>query len=130
MSAFFDTNILIYAFTNDPKRDRAREVLADGGVISAQVLNEFTSVSRRKHARSWAEIEMMIGDLRSQFDAIAPLTAATHAAALALARDHNFNFYDALILASAIEAKCDVLYSEDMQNGRKIAGVTIVDPFG
>ncbi|WP_407116325.1 hypothetical protein [Bradyrhizobium sp. LMG 9283] len=58
-----------------------------------------------------------------------PLTADTHAAALTLARDHNFAFYDALIVATAIEAGCDSLHSEDLQHGRSIAGLTIINPF-
>jgi predicted nucleic acid-binding protein len=67
--------------------------------------------------------------IQAQFPDIVPLTADTHGAALALARDHNFAFYDALIVASAIEAGCDVLYSEDMQHGRAIGGLTIQNPF-
>ena len=57
-----------------------------------------------------------------------PLTADTHAAALELAREHGFAFYDALIVVAAIEADCDILYSEDMQHGRAIGGLTIVNP--
>ena len=57
------------------------------------------------------------------------MTAATHAAAVVLAREHGFAFYDALIVAAAVEAGCDTLVSEDMQHGRKVAGLTIVDPF-
>jgi len=52
-----------------------------------------------------------------------------HAAARALAEDHRLSFYDALIVASAIEAGCNVLYSEDMQHGRAIGGLTIANPF-
>ena len=58
-----------------------------------------------------------------------PLTADTHAAALDLARDHGLAFYDALVVAAAIEGRCDILYSEDMQNGRTIGGLAIVNPF-
>lgn len=52
-----------------------------------------------------------------------------HAAVLALARDHGFAFHDALIVAAAIEADCDTLWSEDMRHGRVIGGLTIRDPF-
>jgi predicted nucleic acid-binding protein len=126
---FFDTNVLVYAFSDGPKREPAREALAVGGVISAQVLNEFTNVSRRKQKREWAEIEAALAVVRARFPEVVPLTAETHAAALALARDHGFPFYDALILAAAIEAGCDTLYSEDMQDGRAIGGLTIRNPF-
>jgi predicted nucleic acid-binding protein len=57
------------------------------------------------------------------------LTLDLHAAARALAEDHRLSFYDALIVASAIEADCHVLYSEDMQHGHTIGGLTIVNPF-
>ena len=59
-----------------------------------------------------------------------PADADTHSAALVfLARDHGLAFYDALVVASAIEAQCDILYSEDMQHGRSIGGLAIVNPF-
>ncbi len=129
MTAFFDTNVLVYAFLDPEKRPRAIEMLAQGGVMSAQVLNEFTAVARNKRRREWPEIEAAVRLIRERFPEVLPLTAETHAAALALARDHSFAFYDALIVASAIEAGCDMLYSEDMQHGRSIGGLTIVNPF-
>lgn len=129
MSLFFDTNVLIYAFLDVEKRVRALEVVAQGGVISAQVLNEFTHVAHRKRRRSWPEIETALGVIRDWFHDIAPMTFATHASAVALARDHGFAFYDALIVAAALEAGCDTLYSEDMQHGRDVAGLTIINPF-
>jgi predicted nucleic acid-binding protein len=49
--------------------------------------------------------------------------------ALVLARDHTLAFYDALIVAAAIEAGCETLYSEGMQHGRSVGGLTIVNPF-
>ena len=58
-----------------------------------------------------------------------PLTLATHEAARDLAHSHGFSFYDALIVAAAIEQGCDTLYSEDMQAGRKIGPLVIVNPF-
>ncbi len=129
MKRFFDTNVLVYAFVDGPRRMRAREALADGGIISVQVLNEFTNVSRRKHGRDWPEIEAALGVIRSRLPVVTALTEQTHAAALALARDHGFAFHDALIVAAAIEAGCDTLLTEDMQHGRTIDNLTICDPF-
>jgi predicted nucleic acid-binding protein len=126
---FFDSNILIYAYSTDARRDRALAVVAAGGVISAQVLNEFTNVLRKKQKQAWPIIEDAVDSVRFQFPDIVPLTAGTHAAAVALARDHGLAFYDALIVAAAIEAGCDVLYSEDMQHGRAIGALTIRNPF-
>ena len=129
MSAFFDTNILLYTVSNDLRKARAAEVLREGGVISVQVLNEFTSVARRKLHHDWADLELAVARFHDVFDVILPLTATTHGAALALARDHGFSFYDALIVASALEAGCDILWSEDMQHGRSVDGLAIVNPF-
>jgi predicted nucleic acid-binding protein len=129
VSAFFDTNILLYAQEANRKGDRARAVLAAGGKISAQVLNEFTSVSRRKQGKDWPEIVEAIEDALAIVDPPIPLTVELHTAALALARDHGFSFYDALILAAASEAGCDTLYTEDLQDGRSIGGLIIRNPF-
>lgn len=127
MSAFFDSNILIYAYSTDIRRAPALSAIAGGGVISAQVLNEFTNVLRKK--QDWSVIEAAIQSIRFRFPDIMPLTSDTHAAGLALARDHGLAFYDALIVATAIDAGCDTLYSEDLQHGRSIGGLTIHNPF-
>jgi predicted nucleic acid-binding protein len=129
VSVFFDTNILIYAYSTDVRRERALSIVAGGGVISAQVLNEFTNVLRKKQKQDWSIIETALRSLRFLFPDILPLTSETHAAALELARDHGLAFYDALIVASAIEANCKTLYSEDLQHDRVIAGLTIRNPF-
>jgi predicted nucleic acid-binding protein len=118
---FLDTNILVYAsLSDDPRRFAAEQVLVDGGVVSAQVLNEFANVARSKLKWPWADIEAAIGLFKGHVKRVAPL---------ALARDHSFAFYDALIVAAAIEAGCDTLFSEDMQHGRVIGGLTIRNPF-
>ena len=129
MSLFFDSNILVYAFLDVEKRERALEVLAKGGVISVQVLNEFTNVAHKKRRRPWGDIEAALGVIRDWFHDIVPITSATHASAVALARDHGLAFYDALILAAAIETGCETLYSEDFQHGRRFGDCTIVNPF-
>jgi len=129
MRAFFDTNVLIYTVTSDPRKRQADRVLRAGGIVSVQVLNEFTHVARNKLRHDWDIIAFALDQFRLSFEAIWPLTLDTHAAALAIARDNNFSFYDALIVASAIEAGCDTLYSEDMQHGRVIGALTIRNPF-
>jgi predicted nucleic acid-binding protein len=67
--------------------------------------------------------------IRARFPDVVPLTADTHASALGLARDHGLSFHDALIVAAAIEAGCETLYSENMQHGRTFGGLVIVNPF-
>jgi predicted nucleic acid-binding protein len=129
VSAFLDTNILVYAQQSGAKATMSRDLIGQGGTISVQVLNELTNVLRKKDNRSWRDIELVLDDVDNALEPALPLTAATTRAALALARDHGFAFYDALIVAAAIEAGCDVLYSEDLQHGRKFGALTIVNPF-
>jgi predicted nucleic acid-binding protein len=129
VTAFFDTNIFVYAFTVGPKREAAERILAAGGVVSVQVLNELANVLRRKQGFSWAEIEDALDAVRIRFPSALSLTIDTHAAAIGLARDHGLHVYDALILAAALEAGCDTLFTEDMQHGRVFGGLTIRDPF-
>jgi predicted nucleic acid-binding protein len=129
MKAFFDTNILIYAATSDEKKQRAADCLSRSGCASVQVLNEFVHVARRKLRHDWPQIELALGLFRASLDEVVPITLNTHTGAVAVAREHGLSFYDALIVASAIEAGCDTLYSEDMQHGRSIGGLKIVNPF-
>lgn len=129
MKPFFDTNVLVYAFLDVDKRDKALDALSQGGRISSQVLNEFTNVARNKRQRTWPDIEAAILVIREWFPDIVPLTEHTHAGAIALARDNNVAFYDALIVAAALEAGCDTLFTEDMQHGRQFGSLTIVNPF-
>jgi len=126
---FIDSNILVYAFSGDGRRDRAMMVAAQGGVISAQTLNEVTNVLRRKLRLDWPAIEAALRTIRDHFDEIVPLTAATHAIAVPIARDHGLAFYDALIVAAALEAGCDILFSEDLQDGRTFGDLAIRNPF-
>ncbi len=129
MTAFLDTNILVYAQQSGAKAETAKKIVADGGVISVQVLNELANVLRRKLRRTWPEIEEAVDDVIAIVDPVPPTTADVHRTALGLARDHGLSFYDALIVAAALEAKCETLFSEDMQHGRTFGGLTIRNPF-
>jgi predicted nucleic acid-binding protein len=127
---FLDTHILVYAVLSDDRRCPTAELLlAAGGTISVQVLNEFANVARGKLKWPWPDIEAMLTLVRSRTRRVRDISVLTHEAAIALARDHRLSFYDALIVASAIEAGCDILYSEDMQHGRNIGSLAIVNPF-
>ena len=129
MSAFLDTNLLIYAQSDDPKGEIARQAILAGGTISVQVINEFTAVLRRKFRLGWDEITDAAADVRAALDPVRPIGIDTWAAAVELARRHRFEFYDSLILASALEAGCDTLLTEDLQAGHRIENLTIVNPF-
>ncbi len=131
--AFFDTNVLVYcvAVEDDPRSGQAEEALASGGVISVQILNEFTAVARRKLQMTWAEVtEAVEAFLVLCPDPIA-VTVDTHHAARGIAEKHGYNFYDALVVAAALESGCSILYSEDFQDGQVIEGrLTVRNPFG
>lgn len=128
-SAFVDTNVIVYAFAlGDRRRERAAEVLAAGGVISVQILNEFVNVSLKKRKRAWdgllAELDVIYRCLQT-----VPLAMATHKEALVIAQRHGLAFYDSLVVAAAQHAGCRRLYTEDMHHGQTIGDVTILNPF-
>ena len=129
MSAFIDTNVLIYAQGAGPKSDTARRVILAGGVISVQVVNEFAAVLRRKFRLEWDLIADAVADAREALGPVRPIDVDIHLRAVDLARSHGFGFYDSLIVASALAAGCDTLLTEDLEAGRRIAGLTIVNPF-
>jgi len=126
---FFDTNILIYAFSDDPRADTADMLLRSGGIVSVQVLNEFANVSCNKAKRRWSEIVQALEQFRTLLEPPLPLTVEIHERAIALAREDGLAFYDALIVAAAMQAECPVLYTEDMQHGRRIGSILISNPF-
>ena len=128
--AFHDTNVVIYAFIEAGRRSvLAEELVATGGTVSVQVLNEFVNVARRKHALAWREIRGSLLTLQDACGAARPLTKVTHDTALAIAERYGYRIYDALIIAAAAEAGCRTLYSEDLADDQQIAGVRIVNPF-
>lgn len=128
---FLDTNILVYATAKgDPRAATAIRLLSAGGVVSVQVLNEFASVARRKLRWPWAEVIRALAEFRILLRTPQPISLATHETALQLAQQDRLSIYDALIVASALEAGCTTLLSEDMQDGRVIDGrLTIRNPF-
>lgn len=129
--AFFDTNVLVYAaLKNDPRSEPAEELLSVGGVISVQVLNEFVSVARRKFKMPWEDVRVALQWIRILCSDTLPLTIETHEEAVRIAERYEYQIYDSLIVASALEAKCGVLYSEDLRDGQVIDGImTIRSPF-
>jgi predicted nucleic acid-binding protein len=127
---FLDTNVLIYAFAaDDPRSARAESVLAEGGVIGVQVLNEFTNVTRRKLRWDWKQIEAALEVIEDLVGPAMPLTLAIHASAFKLARERELSFYDALVVAAAQDAGCRVLLSEDLQHGQRFGALVVENPF-
>ncbi len=130
-AVFLDSNILVYAALQPDERSKAaRLLLTKNSRISVQVLNEFASVAHRKLRKPWPEIAVALADMFVVFPNPMPLTLATHKAALGLAARYGFAFYDALIVASALEAGCATLLSEDMRDGLLVEErLTIRNPF-
>ena len=130
-SAFFDTNVLIYAVARDEARSaQAEQLLASGGVLSVQILNEFASVARRKILMSWSDVTEALDAFRVLCPSPLPITVEMHEAALGIAEKHGYNIYDALVVSAALEAGCTTLYSEDLRDGQTIDGrLTIRNPF-
>lgn len=128
--SFIDTNILIYLLSEDTdKANRAEEIVRAGGRISVQVLNELANVARRKLAMPWKEIEELL-DLIQAVCTIDSLTVEIHERGMAVAEQYNLSFYDSLIVAAALLGKCNILYSEDMQDGLLIdQRLRIYNPF-
>jgi predicted nucleic acid-binding protein len=129
-ASFFDTNVLLYVASSDTlKANRAELALAEGGVISVQVLNEIANVALRKMRMPWPEIRAYLSMVRALLT-VRPMTTDIHEAGLDLAERYGFSIYDAMIAASALRADCEVLWSEDMQHGMQIEGrLRIVNPF-
>jgi predicted nucleic acid-binding protein len=129
-ASFFDTNVLVYTASADAaKANRAEAIVAEGGAISVQVLNELTNVARRKMQMSWTDTHALLDTLRALLT-VHPLTVDIHETGLELAARYSFSIYDAMIVASALHAGCDTLWSEDMQHGMTLGeGLRIVNPF-
>jgi len=134
---FLDTNILIYAVddVNLAKRQIAislvhEAILGGHGIISLQVVQEFMNVARNKFKQPMT-IEQCRGHIRNVLEPLCTYfpSISTIDRALLISDETGYHFYDALILAAAIESGCRTLYSEDLQHGRKIQGLTILNPF-
>ena len=132
--SFIDTNVLIYAEASDaPAKQRAALALlkqlfeSTTGVLSTQVLQEYGNVALKRLHLPAAHIRAQL-DLYEQFEVV-QVTPAVIRAGLDLHQTRSVAFYDALIIASAQLAGCNVLFSEDMNAGKTMAGVVIVNPF-
>jgi predicted nucleic acid-binding protein len=129
-SEFLDSNVLVYAFTDDPRAAVAQALLDRGCTISVQGLNEFANVARRKLGKSWQEVRDDLAAIRTVCPTVIPIDVDTHETALRLAERHGFAMFDALMIAAALQAGSTTLWSEDMQDGMLIDGkLRIANPF-
>jgi predicted nucleic acid-binding protein len=132
VTAFLDTNILVYAYdaADRAKQERAREVLGDGGwMISTQVMQEFFVVVTRRIATPLPADEALgiLDDLASSEVAVLSADDVRVAAALSVSR--QLSLWDSLILTAAGRAGCDRVVTEDLGHGDRIEGLLIENPF-
>jgi predicted nucleic acid-binding protein len=135
---FLDTNVLVYLFDETDERKRSiaselvRTALASGeACISFQVVQETLQVVTRKldPPATAAEATRLLDDVLAPLWTVSP-TPTLYRRAVELQERHGLSFYDALIVAAALEAGCTRLLSEDLQGGQRIEKLTIENPFG
>jgi predicted nucleic acid-binding protein len=134
---FLDTNIFVYSFdANSPKKaSQATKLIRKGietrgGIVSYQVVQEFFNVALRRFLKPMSSVDAE-QYLSTTFRPLLAVhsSLALYGEALRIGARFRLAWYDSLIVASAIEGQCDVLYSEDFQDGQKIESVTISNPF-
>ena len=134
---FLDTNVFVYSFdANASSKAKTaarlirRAVDSGEGIISYQVVQEFLNVALRRFSQPMtsAEAEQYLVTVFRPLVAVHS-SLATYIEALRISARYRLSWYDSLIVASAIEGRCEVLYSEDLQDGRKIEGLRIENPF-
>ncbi|WFU09677.1 PIN domain-containing protein [Rhizobium sp. CB3090] len=127
---FLDTNVLLYAFTDDQRAQKAQLLLAEPFTISVQALNEFANVARKKLHLPWKRIHEAIRTIVELSTSVVAIDEKTTLSALNLAERYNFSFYDAAMVAAALQANCERYYSEDLHDCLIVeTRLTIINPF-
>jgi predicted nucleic acid-binding protein len=128
--SFLDSKVVLYLASGDhAKADRAEELVAGGGTVSVQVLNEIANVSLRKMGMSWVETRNFLLMIRGLLK-VEPMTIEIHDAGIDLTERYRLSVYDAMIVSAALFAECDTLLSEDLQDGLLIYGrLRVLNPF-
>jgi predicted nucleic acid-binding protein len=127
---FLDSNILVYAFTTDARAASAQALLQRGCLVGIQGLNEFANVARRKLGMPWGEVRDALSSIRALCPTVLPMDVGTHAIALSVAERYGYAIFDSLMIASALQGDCEILWSEDMQHDMVIeGGLRIANPF-
>lgn len=131
---FIDTNILVYLYssTEPKKQELAQQCIANSPQntwISTQVLNELNNVLYRKFSLPYDDILSVMDELSDYFQ-VSLVSPETIRQALILGARYQYSYFDNLMLASALERGCSIIYSEDMQHGQEIIGqLKIINPF-
>ena len=132
---FFDTNVLVYAATDQDARkgEIARELLAHAltvnhdGCVSTQVLSEFSNAMIGKLGQSKDKVDVYLDYFRDLLQADVTLDLVRHA--LAVKEEYGIQFYDALIVSTAEKLGCTEIVSEDLNPDQTYRGMAVVNPF-
>ena len=130
---FFDTNIIVYLYSDDQvgKRTTIEQLLEKKThvTISTQVINEFAYVMIRKRKLAYSIIMKAIDELEAVFN-VTHIDFQTIRYALKIADKHQYSYFDSLMIASAIESGCNIMYTEDLHDSHVIdRKLKIVNPF-
>ena len=126
---FADSNVILYTASSEWRADIALGLVEAGLVISVQVLNEAVNVMHRKWKRPWTDTFNLLDGLRAQCE-IVPVDESVHEKGLYIAIRYKLAIYDSMIVAAALLANCDTLYTEDMHPGLVIENrLRVVNPF-
>jgi predicted nucleic acid-binding protein len=132
MAIFIDTNILVYAYSDDApdKQAIARTLCSQPDRwISTQVMIEFSNIARKKMGMEWQDITLALLEIRKNFKVVIS-SESTIITASRLADRYQLSWFDSLIVSAAIEANATVLYSEDLNNLQVYENQTrIINPF-
>lgn len=126
---FFDTNILLYVTSSDERKaERAEALIAQGGTISVQVLNEAANVARRKFGMNWDEVDSLLAPFKATLE-VKDITSATHELGLSIGRRLSLSVHDAMLVASALQAGCRRFISEDLHHDLVVDGrIRVINP--
>jgi len=125
-SVFLDTNIIIYLYSEgeDDKRDTAYKFVNNADcVTSIQAMKEVGNVRLRKYSLSKDEISRYLDEIKLVCDDVLLVKRKTINQALELRERYGYSFYDCLMLTSALEAGCNIILTEDMNDGQVISGI-------
>ena len=127
---FLDTNIILYAFGKDDDKKRiAKELIRQKLIVSVQVINEVCSILFKKFNFSVKEIKDILNFIKNKTE-IQPVNMQTVEYCLHIKEKYNFSYWDSLIISSALENRCLILYTEDMQESQIIEGqLKVINPF-
>jgi len=128
--SFIDSNIIIYLFdSNSYKKDIALPLLANTPTINSQVLVEVGNICKKKLGFTKEDVLNIWNDLLNDCDVV-PLDSSTFQLAISLIKRYKFQLFDSLIVASALQANCIILFSEDMHHELLVEGkLRIINPF-